>query len=502
MSTPLSIREDRLRHVWAKQYLQTDVLTTLDGRRLKVIDPGTLNRGSGPDFHDAVIAVDGRTYRGDIEFHRTLADWNAHEHQKDSQYNSVILHVVLHRSSTLRTTTVESGRTIPVLILDQFLSSPLEKILEQTSRAEVLSRNVPIPCFGKNESVPTHIIERWIQTLFSERLMEKTGALRLRLAEIIEEHQNTISEPHKEYGELSEEGNPNEIPLPDFCFERGALNKAVYWEQLLYEGLMDGLGYSSNRLPFRKLAQSVTIHAVKKLKRQTELSLLDIQAILLDVAGLLPPLAHINNQPARLYVHQIHSSLKTVSFVSPEKIYGSEWIFSPTRPSNFPTVRIAAAAQFISKIISSNLVKQIISVFNGDDSSPETRRDQLLSLLDCTEDPFWSFHYSFHETLPRAHAILGATRRKAIIINTVIPFLCLYASVFGKKNIYARASAAALCVDKLEDNAILRRMEKQLVQEKLRVELAFQQQGILQLHERYCSAARCSQCDIGRIVFQ
>ena len=76
----VEIHEDILRHLWSKQYLDTDRLTTLDGRKLKVIAPGILNRGGGPDFRDGVIILDGQTFRGDIEFHRTTDDWNIHLH--------------------------------------------------------------------------------------------------------------------------------------------------------------------------------------------------------------------------------------------------------------------------------------------------------------------------------------------------------------------------------------------------------------------------------------
>ncbi len=502
-------REDILRHLWSKQYFDTEHLSTTDGGALRILSPGTLHRGSGPDFRDAVIVLDGTTYRGDIEFHRTLEDWNSHRHSGNRNYNSVILHVVLLRQknggqggSNTAPTLSASGRTIPVLILEPFLTSPLETILEHTTRDEAASRSATIHCAYNETRVSSATAEQWLRRLFMERMKEKTDRLRTRLVEIIEERQRGIAEPKEEYAAMPLEGNPDEIPVPDFCFEKGMLNKILVWEQLLYEELMDGLGYSQNRTPFKKLSKIVTLWKLKRAAFTAEpLSLLELQAILFNVAGLLPLPSEANNQPAKIFVHQLHTAWQTTHFSPDEVLNPTEWIFSPTRPSNFPTIRVAAASALIYKLLYEQLFKKIILSFSAEHFSTDDAGAALDALLTIQEDAFWSVHYSFNETTPLAHALLGKSRRMDLAINSIVPLCLLYAETFGKRDIEANALSFALTIGALEDNSILRKMKKQLPIELPDISRAYQQQGTIQLYKKYCRLQRCGECTIGAAVF-
>jgi hypothetical protein len=503
-----SPHEDILRHLWSKQYFDTEHLSTTDGSALRILSPGRLHRGSGPDFRDAIIVLDGTTYRGDIEFHRTLEDWNSHRHSGNRNYNSVILHVVLlrqkdggHGDSITAPTLSASGRTIPLLILEPFLTSPLETILEHTSRDEAVSRSAAIYCAYNERRVSSVIAEQWLRKLFMERVRKKTTRLRIRLVEIIEEHQRAIAEPKEEYGTVPLEGNPDEIPVPDFCFEKGMLNKILIWEQLLYEELMDGLGYSQNRTAFKKLSKIVPLWKLKRHAFAGEpLSLLDLQAILFNAAGLLPLLSETNNQPAKIYVHQLQTVWQAINFSPDEILNPTEWTFSPTRPSNFPTIRIAAASALIYELLYGQLFKKIILAFSTETFSADNAGMVLDSLLTIHDDGFWSVHYSFNETTPLAHSLLGKSRRMDIAINGIVPLCLLYAETFGKRDIDTNALRFALTIGAHEENSILRKMKKQLPVESLDISRAYQQQGTIQLYKKYCQVLRCGECTIGAAV--
>ena len=69
-------------------------LTATDGRRVEVLYPGRPAPGHGPDFRDAVLAIDGAPVRGDVEVHRAPSGWQAHGHGADASYDRVVLHVV------------------------------------------------------------------------------------------------------------------------------------------------------------------------------------------------------------------------------------------------------------------------------------------------------------------------------------------------------------------------------------------------------------------------
>ena len=69
-------------------------LHTVDGKRLKVLYAGRPAPGHGPDFRDAVVRMNGKRSSGNVELHRTPAEWRAHGHDSDPAYDSVMLHVV------------------------------------------------------------------------------------------------------------------------------------------------------------------------------------------------------------------------------------------------------------------------------------------------------------------------------------------------------------------------------------------------------------------------
>jgi hypothetical protein len=505
----VEIHEDVLRHLWSNQYLDADCLTTLDGRKLKVIAPGILNRGGGPDFRDGVIILDGQTFRGDIEFHRTTDDWNIHLHNTNPSYNSVILHVVLHSSPGTGATMSACGRPIPVLVIDEFLSSPIEKVVEHAMRDEHLSRSAPLRCLARNNEIGADVLEQWIQSLYRERLKEKAVRMFGRLVEIIDEQHRAVSEPVENYDALREEENPNEIPAPETHIDEENLRRADAWEQLLYEGIMDGLGYSKNRTPFAVLANRVSVQRFKYSSAQSEFSNLELEATLFHVSGLLPEIHSLHDQQSKIRLHELHTAWKNrhstpemIQLRSVELMHTAEWTFSPTRPANFPTARIAAASVLLGRILYRQLLTHIVTITNGAHSSSQEKLGHLLSVLTIDEDPFWSFHYSFSESSPRRHSLLGEARQHDIVVNTILPLCSLYAFIFNRENLNEHILNVAAAIPPLEDNFITRKMEKQLLKGRLRLGSAREQQGVIHLFKRYCCSGRCSECEVGKVVFQ
>jgi hypothetical protein len=521
------MREDLLRHIWSKQLFDSTRLVTIDGRSLHILNPGTLHRGSGPDFRKAKVKIEETIFSGDIEFHRTFDDWKLHNHHNDPNYNSVILHVVLQ--GIAQETPAHSGRNIPTLILEPFLLTTVEKLSDQLSREEYLSKKGEIKCIRLNDSVDPGILKEWIRTLYRERLREKMFRLHERLCDIIITQQRIIGEPHPPYNELVDD-----IPLPDANIDEQLLKQKIAWEQLLYEEVMDGLGYSNNREPMKKLAENISLIQLIKICHADEgqhlssqqipkyrftasrtagqvrhnenifkeLSSIQIEAILFMASGLLPSLNEINDQDSKVHIHSLHSAWNELPKKIPlSQINHIEWIFSPTRPSNFPTIRIAAASAFLQKLLYQSLFKSIITLVSGKYSSPQSKIEQLLSLFDVGDHPFWNYHYLFTEATHKKHALIGKSRTFDIIVNMIVPFVCLYAKVFGKDDIFEHCLNIAVELPLLEDNSILRTMNKQLVKDKLKIEFGYQQQGLIQLHKHYCVVERCKECEIGKEVF-
>lgn len=497
------MHEDLLRHIWSKQLFASTRLVTADGYSLTIINPGTLHRGSGPDFRNAILKIGETTFSGDIEFHRTFDDWKSHRHHTDPKYNSVILHVVLQGRA--ETTQSHSGRTIPTLILEPFLLHSVSHLTDQLSREEFSSKKNEIACASVNHSIESSLLNDWIRSLYRERLQEKVIRFHDRLCDIIITQQRTIGESHPPYHEIL-----GDIPLPEATIDKQLFKQIISWEQLLYEEVMDGLGYSNNREPMKQLAENISLqslvalcHAADRRDPDIELSSIQIEAILFMASGLLPSMNDVHDQDSKVHIHFLHSAWNELPKKIPlAQIDRSEWTFSPTRPSNFPTIRIAAASVFLQKLLYQSLFKSIITVVSGKYSSPQSKIDQIKALFEFGDHAFWNYHYSFTEATHTKHTILGESRMVDIIVNTIVPFICLYSKIFGKEDLFEHCVNIAMKLSPLEDNSILRTMNKQLVKNIVPIGFAYQQQGLIQLHKRYCRIERCGDCEIGRILFK
>ena len=55
-----------MQYVWQHRLWIPGQLRTTDGRRVCIVDQGVLNNGSGPDFFNAKINIDGHAWAGEI----------------------------------------------------------------------------------------------------------------------------------------------------------------------------------------------------------------------------------------------------------------------------------------------------------------------------------------------------------------------------------------------------------------------------------------------------
>ena len=70
--------EKLLHYVWKHRILPLGSLSTTDGRRVEVIDPGMHNHDGGPDFFNAKVLVEGILWAGNVEIHLRSSDWFRH----------------------------------------------------------------------------------------------------------------------------------------------------------------------------------------------------------------------------------------------------------------------------------------------------------------------------------------------------------------------------------------------------------------------------------------
>jgi hypothetical protein len=473
-------------------------LQTADGKTLKVFDVGQLNSDGGPDFCSAKIKIDGVTYSGDVEIHRTVFEWLQHQHQEDPRYNKVILHVVLETTSDAPPTLVNSGRQIPVLVLSSFLSDSIQTIWQKAILDERAKKSEAIPCFSNNRVLTSGALDHWLAKLAVERLELKLRRFDERLKQLVHERRMTLHEWQRPYGELPLEGEHNEIPPPFPALTQKDYSNKELWEQVLYEGVMEGLGYSKNREPFLRLAGNMTLKIIANFGMPVSDS--TIESLMFGAAKLLPKSKSIKEKEARQYVHEIRKKWKELRpQYQGEILNAADWQFFPTRPSNFPTIRLAAASLLIKKFLANDFFRCIIQTLKSNISVAE-KKQKLVQLFNIETNDFWKHHYNFDKAASNNVTALGASRIREIVVNAVLPVALLYARIFKDKAVREGALDVYQSLPASENNSITRLMEKQLLKGRLSLKNVSRQQAVIQLYKFYCAERRCSDCEFGAVL--
>ena len=494
-----NIHERFLRHIWSRQYLHRLALKTTDGRAVRVLETGVFNTDGGPDFRDAIVRIDGTTYRGDVEIHRTLVDWRLHGHFADPRYNKVILHVVFERGPDKIATCVPSGRTVPVLLLEPFLSESIRTLWHKTIVDEQSLLKKTIRCSALNQSVDLGLLSAWIRRLAVERLELKLRRFDERLRELAQIHFLAVRDYDDRHGRWRVQGDPNDLPPPQRELTRSQLAPREFWDQLLYEGVMECLGYSKNPESFLRLARAVTLQAVRS--HHIENNEEALQALLLGAAGLIPKMRTVKDKESREFVRRLNHQWKTQKmFYRSSVLHAADWQFFPTRPVNFPTLRIAAATPLIRTIVCDDLFRRMIETLKTTDT--KTRMiPTLRKLLAIQPLPYWTRHYRFDYPSPKPVHPLGPERTDSAITNVVIPLALLYARIFKDRIVRERALRIFDSMPPAAENSITRAMARQLLKGRLELASVSTQQGVIQLYKFYCSEERCAECDVGVAVF-
>jgi hypothetical protein len=494
-----NIHERFLRHIWSNQYLKPSELTTTGGTPVRVLNVGMLNLEGGPDFLGAKIKVGSTTLAGDVEIHRTAFDWLQHRHQEDPRYNSVILHVVLEPPNDGLKTIVESGREIPTLVLGQFLREPIHEIWKKAILDERAQTPETIPCHKRNSTVPAELLRSWLNKLSVERAEIKLRRFEDRLRELALLRKLSVHETPRTWGDPPEEGNADEIPPPSVELSTRDLSKRELWEQVMYEGVMEGLGYSKNWEPFVRLARSVSLETVRGIGLEGRRD--EIEALLFGAAGLIPKSSSMKEKESKSYVRVLKKRWREMRpRLKIPLLSAADWQFFPTRPTNFPTLRLAAGAQIVSKFLNEDLFRAVIQSFKKD-SSPANTHKRLRELLSVTPRGFWKHHYHFDIRTATPITSLGETRLDEILLNAVVPVALLYARVFRDSAVRSSALALYRSLKPSQENSVTRLMGNQLLADRLKLHSAALQQGAIQLYKFYCAENRCSECEVGRVVF-
>lgn len=502
-SLPL-ISEYSFRQIWKRQVFHSQNLLTLDRKEIKIITPGLGNPNGGPDFLDARVKIGEITFAGDVELHRHFGDWRQHSHHTDPKYNRVILHVVLYADKNQSNPRTKSKRDIPTLVLEPYLTEDTFRIIQASALNEKMGDYRQLRCGSLSSNVAAETIQGWLKKLSFERVECMVRRFEERLKGLVQTQKTGVTEPAAMYGEIPFEVKPEEMPDFSERYSPHDFTDVHLWEQLLYEFIMEGFGYSKNQSPFLRLARKVDMKYFRHLdntKSEEDKNLI-YEAVLFGVAGLLPSISSVKTKESKTHVHKLKKIWKaSKDTYKGELLNISEWQFFRLRPENFPTRRIAGAATLVEQIISDNIFKSIIQVIQTDSMDHTEKLKIIFSLLTIKANGFWENHYTFAESASKPMKLLiGKERAIELMINVIIPISLLYARIFKKTNVRKNALSLFENIKSSKSNAVLKIIDEQLVKSRFKLDTASLYQGAVQLYKYYCSEEKCNDCAIGKLV--
>ncbi len=287
------MKEEFLHYLWKfKKYAFAKAKTTT-GQTINFTQVGQHNHFAGPDFTNAIIAIDGQTWAGNVEIHIKSSDWYAHNHEKDPAYDNVILHVVWEHDIEIYR---KDNSVIPTLVLKELVTD------EALARYYNLFSNIQkkwINCEKDLNEVPAIIQNNWLERLYFERLENKTEPIKLLIKEL-----------------------------------------KYDWEAALFAVLMRSFGTKINGASFYSIARHIDFTIIRKVAQEP----FQLEALLLGLGGLLP------EDTTDSYVLQLQGEydyLKKKFKINSNGILPVQ--FFKLRPDNFPTIRLSQVSQLYFK---------------------------------------------------------------------------------------------------------------------------------------------------------
>ncbi len=472
-----ALREEDVAQLWQASPWGARLLRTTGGERIQVVYPGRRNLGPGPDFLDAIIALDGRRVRhGHVEIHTTTSAWRAHGHAADPAYHSVMLHVVWQNDGP-----VAGGPLRTLALAPHFPGGLPEKYAAQRLPSFQ-------PCADLHTQRDAMTVGMLFAALGERRLRQK--AARLRAA-------------------IDQDGPA----------------------QALYAGLLDALGYTQNRAPFRALSEALPWPVVAGLLGGTAGAGHGGEALFLGAAGLLPSqrgeserkgttasrrgttrrgppgespradtagLAPAAGEAA--YVRELETRWRR--FGREPALDAAAWARGGVRPANAPARRVAAAGILCARLARTGPVATCLALRT--ESPPQALQHAINAFtLAASASPYWAAHSDVGAPLRGGpQSLIGTERAREMLVNVILPFLVAYGEHVGDGgladwaiDLFRRAPGGGL-------NRLSRAMRDDVfgLPPKYVPMTAARQQGLLHVYHAWCREKRCDTCAVGRML--
>ena len=448
------IDEAFIQKLWHEQRFFNTNMESIDRRAVRVLKPGVWNHNEGPDFMHAEIEIDGKLHVGDVEIHVQSSEWYAHQHHLNSRYNRVILHAVYFDNEINLRARLQNNKRVPTLELLKWVAVDTGDLYDDTQDAATTDGL----CRVTGKQLNIEVLKGVFESLGRERFLEKTESMRL-------------------------------------------LRTRLDFEQLLYEGIMEALGYERNSKALRELAQHVPF---ADLDQKSEL---EIQAILFGVAGLLPSQrekpfpSEVTEDPNITALEALWRGSEYAEL--PPRMTEARWRFTG-RPFNAPTRRIAAISQLIHRSEGSLMMYFLPTCEKA--ATADTRKllrsieKELTDLLMVEPVGYWKKHANFGTGGTQTAGLIGKARAIDIIVNKILPVAYVWAIEADSQKLQEGILRLYSVGSKSTGNQIIRKIDKQIFTETQQMRLlkptAKIEQGIIRLHKNYCADWLCDLCPI------
>ena len=306
------MKEDFLHYLWKFKQFDTLNLKTSNGEEVVIVHVGHYLALAGPDFFNAQIIIGDQKWAGNVEIHLNSSDWYAHHHERDANYENVILHVVWEHDTEIYR---KNNSEIPVLELRHYVDTTTI-----TNYQSLVSPKSWIFCEKQLQTIADFTLRNWQERLFFERLERKSKPI----FELLEQtHQD--------------------------------------WEAVLFCLLAKNFGLNTNGEHFLKIAQSIPFSVIRKESFEVE----NLEALLLGSAGVLD-----TEREDTYYKDLKFRYFYLLQKYQLEKNSTEPVQFFKHRPDNFPTIRLSQLANLyhsqqnlFSTISTSNTLATIYKTF-------------------------------------------------------------------------------------------------------------------------------------------
>lgn len=294
------MQEEFLHYLWVNKKLPFTQLKTHLNESLEINHFGQYLQNAGPDIFNAQISINQQKWAGNIEIHIKSSDWYVHNHEKDANYDNVILHVVWENDSPIFR---KDNSEIPTLELKKYVT-----LSEINKYKSLIASKSWINCENHISETDDFVWDNWLESLFLNRLERKSEIIDKRL----------------------QETNNN-------------------WEAVFFEMLAKNFGLNKNGDCFLQLAQSIPYSIIRKESFDAEA----LEALFFGKLNLLEE--NLEDE----YYFKLKSNWKYLKLkYNINEEFGLQPQFFKLRPDNFPTIRLSQLIHLISN--KQNLFSQIL----------------------------------------------------------------------------------------------------------------------------------------------